>query len=133
MSTTKAAFFGLATCRGSISRRYCSQTLPFSHRTKFNGPCSSLSSLRAFRTVRAVPARDLRSAGGIRRFEAAASSTAQSEDVSDVISKVLPDDRIPATIITGFLGSGKVFVLVKWDSFAYFIDSEVLIIYFCLI
>lgn len=43
------------------------------------------------------------------RFTASASatSTPQSED-SDVLTKIPPDDRIPATIITGFLGSGKV-------------------------
>lgn len=38
---------------------------------------------------------------------AATTSTPQSED-SDVSTKIPPDDRIPATIITGFLGSGKV-------------------------
>lgn len=44
-----------------------------------------------------------------RRFTASAAttSTPQSED-SDVLTKIPPDDRIPATIITGFLGSGKV-------------------------
>lgn len=40
----------------------------------------------------------------------ASTSTAtpsQTED-PDVSSKIPPDNRIPATIITGFLGSGKV-------------------------
>lgn len=29
-------------------------------------------------------------------------------DEADVLTKIPPDNRIPATIITGFLGSGKV-------------------------
>ncbi|KAK6267694.1 hypothetical protein QUC31_011854 [Theobroma cacao] len=43
-----------------------------------------------------------------RRFSvsATATTTPQSED-SDVSTKIPPDNRIPATIITGFLGSGK--------------------------
>ncbi|RXH88465.1 hypothetical protein DVH24_000064 [Malus domestica] len=42
---------------------------------------------------------------GYRRFTAAASSTTTSQSES---SDIEPDNRIPATIITGFLGSGKV-------------------------
>lgn len=44
-----------------------------------------------------------------RRFTVSATSTStpQSEG-SDILTKIPPDNRIPATIITGFLGSGKV-------------------------
>ncbi|XP_052175499.1 uncharacterized protein LOC127790215 isoform X2 [Diospyros lotus] len=40
------------------------------------------------------------------RHRFAAAATAQTES-SDVLTKIPPDDRVPATIITGFLGSGK--------------------------
>ncbi|KAL2936203.1 Major royal jelly protein 1 [Bienertia sinuspersici] len=42
-----------------------------------------------------------------RKFSVAASSSTAAETTDDVITKIPPDDRIPATIITGFLGSGK--------------------------
>ena len=51
---------------------------------------------------------------GLRRFTTAATATTtttpQSEG-SDLSSKIPADNRIPATIITGFLGSGKVYLL----------------------
>lgn len=60
---------------------------------------------------------------------ATAAPTQQDEDYedSDVFTKIPPDNRIPATIITGFLGSGKVIISsCIWISFY---DVDAIIVY----
>lgn len=58
-----------------------------------------------------------------RRFSVAATSTAppaSSTSPSDSTTKIPADNRIPATIITGFLGSGKVIVTIACSVLRFF-------------
>lgn len=108
------AFFGLAKRHASPLKAHSLLPLPWR---------SNLSSQTFRRTVSVSAAakpfqipnssrRFLKSSmrgHGVRTFTVSAAAT-QSES-ADVLTKIPPDNRIPATIITGFLGSGKVLLL----------------------
>lgn len=104
-----ATVFGLAYRRSPNPLSRVQATLLFPHLWRPKNLHSRALSYSTSSRSRFVAVGFSKPKRSLRSFTVAATATTTSQsEGSDLTTKIPPDDRIPATIITGFLGSGKV-------------------------
>lgn len=111
------AFFGLAKRDANPFRLHTLLPLPLLRSNTLFRTFRGTVSVSAAKPLQQFPSRSSKrflkspsNRGHAARLFTASAAATESES-ADVLTQIPPDNRIPATIITGFLGSGKVTLL----------------------